>query len=64
MFNLLAISFALELLPEPAERDRLDAGREVAPLMKADDAIVIDTTDKTFEEQIEEMIHIIEKKLN
>jgi len=55
----------LEIVKENLlERDRLDTGREVAPLMKADDAIVIDTTEKTFEEQIEEMIHIIENKLN
>src|SRR5690625_7855831 len=52
----------LEMVKENLlERDRLDAGREVAPLMKADDAIVIDTTDKTFAEQIEEMLQIEEK---
>lgn len=44
-------------------RDQMDSSRAVAPLKKADDAIVIDTTSKTFEEQIEYMIHIIEKNL-
>ena len=44
-------------------RDLMDTRRTEAPLKKADDAIVIDTTDTTFEEQIEEMIHIIENTI-
>lgn len=44
-------------------RDQMDSSRAEAPLKKADDAIVIDTTNKTFEEQTEEMIHIIENKI-
>lgn len=34
------------------ERDRLDSERQVAPLRKAPDAVEIDTTDLTFEEQV------------
>src|SRR5690625_6697016 len=46
----------LEMVKENLlERDRVDAGREVAPLMKADDDIVIDTTDKKYEAKSEEM---------
>jgi CMP/dCMP kinase len=33
-------------------RDRSDAGRAVAPLRQADDAIPLDTTELTFEEQV------------
>src|SRR5690606_6062108 len=54
----------LEMIKENLEkRDHLDSTRAAAPLKKAADAIVIDTTRKTFEEQIREMIHIIETKI-
>ena len=46
------------------ERDYKDQNREADPLKKADDAIVIDTTGKTFEEQVAEMASIINEKLN
>jgi CMP/dCMP kinase len=46
------------------ERDEKDSTRKHDPLKKADDAIVIDTTGKTFEEQVTEMISIIQNKLN
>lgn len=45
-------------------RDQRDENRKNDPLRKADDAIVIDTTGKTFEEQVLEMISIINEKLN
>jgi cytidylate kinase len=35
------------------ERDRADSQREVSPLKMADDAIVVDTTELTFEQQVE-----------
>ena len=38
------------------ERDRIDTTREESPLRKADDAIVIDTTDMLAEEQVDEVI--------
>lgn len=34
-------------------RDKMDAGRKADPLKKADDAIEIDTSDKTFEQQVD-----------
>src|SRR5690606_1194646 len=37
---------------ELAERDRRDAAREVAPLRQAEDALLLDTTDMNFEEQV------------
>jgi CMP/dCMP kinase len=45
------------------QRDYKDRNRSADPLKQADDAVVIDTTGKTFEEQIEEMIHIIENRI-
>ena len=45
------------------ERDQKDKNRKADPLKRADDAIVIDTTGKTFEEQVAEMATIIRDKL-
>lgn len=44
-------------------RDHTDRNRKADPLAKASDAIVIDTTGKTFEEQVSEMILIIKENL-
>jgi len=38
-----------------AERDRKDSKRQADPLKKADDAIEIDTTNLTFEQQVDEI---------
>ncbi len=45
-------------------RDEKDQNRENDPLKKADDAIVIDTTGKSFEEQVQEMVSIIKENVN
>ncbi|CAN5383119.1 (d)CMP kinase [soil metagenome] len=45
-------------------RDYTDQNRFADPLKKADDAIVIDTTGKTFKEQVDCMSTIIKEKLN
>ena len=45
------------------KRDRIDSGRKHSPLKKADDAIEIDTTNLTFEEQVEKIYNICRKKL-
>lgn len=41
-----------------ARRDAADSGREVAPLMPADDAVVLDSTDLTTEQVIERIVQI------
>ncbi|TVP98473.1 MAG: (d)CMP kinase [Balneolaceae bacterium] len=46
------------------KRDWKDQSRKSDPLKKADDAILIDTTGKTFDEQITEITKIIEEELN
>ena len=40
------------------ERDRLDSERAVAPLRRAEDAVRVDTTALTFEEQIEAILEL------
>lgn len=42
-----------QIIKEIEERDKFDSTREVAPLKKAEDAIEIDTTNLTIEEQVE-----------
>jgi CMP/dCMP kinase len=41
------------------ERDRIDSEREVAPLRAADDAITVDTTALTFDEQIDAILELV-----
>ena len=56
-------SFSLEkTLEDIKERDAYDSSREIAPLKKADDAILIDTSDLTVEETIEKMKQLTEEK--
>jgi cytidylate kinase len=40
------------------KRDHLDSTREESPLRKADDAIIVDTTNLIFEEQVEEVLNL------
>ena len=52
----------LEMLErEIAERDRQDASREISPLVKAEDAIVLDTTSLTAEEAAERVAMLAER---
>jgi CMP/dCMP kinase len=39
-----------------AARDRLDSGRAVAPLRQADDAVALDTTHLSFDEQVDTIV--------
>ena len=41
------------------ERDKRDSGRDIAPLMKSEDAIIIDTTDRTIEQILDDILVII-----
>jgi cytidylate kinase len=40
------------------ERDRMDSEREVAPLRMAEDAVPVDTTSLTFDEQVERIVRL------
>lgn len=44
-----------KILKEIQKRDQYDSSRKVAPLKQADDAILVDTSDLTIDEVIEEM---------
>lgn len=42
-------------------RDYIDSNREVSPLRKADDAVVLDNTNLTMKEQLEFALHLLDK---
>lgn len=52
-----------EILKNVKERDYIDSHREIAPLTKAPDAVYIDSTGMTIEEEAEEVIKIIRGKI-
>ncbi|MEO1075440.1 MAG: (d)CMP kinase [Bacteroidota bacterium] len=47
---------------EIAERDRRDTQRAHAPLRQADDAVALDTTTHSIEEQVEHVLHLIAER--
>jgi cytidylate kinase len=44
------------------ERDRLDRTRAASPLYAADDAVVVDTTGKSVEEVVKEVMLVVEAR--
>lgn len=50
-----------EVLNGMIERHKLETEREIAPFVKADDAILIDTTRMSIEEVVDTIVQIIEK---
>ncbi|MFH1598782.1 MAG: (d)CMP kinase [Pseudomonadota bacterium] len=58
------VSVSLDsLLHEIAARDERDAGRAVAPLKPADDAVVVDSTGTPITEVIERVLSVLPEKL-
>jgi cytidylate kinase len=51
-----------EQLAALAERDRMDSQREDSPLRKAEDAILIDTTSLSIEEEVEAVLDLIKRR--
>lgn len=49
-----------EILKEIKIRDERDSTREISPLKKAEDAILVDSTNMTIEEVVEEVVRIVE----
>ncbi|UWD47357.1 (d)CMP kinase [Clostridioides difficile] len=45
-----------EVIEDIEKRDEIDSNREFAPLVKADDALEIDTTGKTIEQVVQEVV--------
>lgn len=50
-----------EIMQNLAERDRIDTEREVSPLRKADDAILLDNSTMTVDQQMDWVMGLIEK---
>jgi cytidylate kinase len=50
-----------QTLAEMMERDRRDSTRTDSPLKVADDAIVIDSTDRSIQEVFQEMMNLVQK---
>lgn len=48
-----------EVFKNLVERDELDMNRDVSPLRKAEDAIEIDTSNLTFEQQVNKIIELV-----
>jgi cytidylate kinase len=53
-----------EILANVIERDRIDSGREISPLKKADDAIVLDNSDINREQQLEWVLQKVRQLIN
>src|SRR6266850_2576210 len=51
-----------QTLAEMTERDRRDSTRTDSPLKVADDAIVIDSTDRSIQQVFQEMMDLVQKK--
>ena len=51
-----------EVLEGIKERNKLETERDIAPLVKADDAIVVDSTNLNIDEVVAEVIKIIKEK--
>jgi CMP/dCMP kinase len=52
-----------EVLDEIRRRDRRDRERQVAPLLQADDAVLVDTTEYSIEEQVEFVVDLVRERL-
>jgi CMP/dCMP kinase len=52
-----------EVLDNLIQRDKIDTTRKESPLRQADDALVIDTTNITLDEQIDEVVRLAVSKM-
>lgn len=53
-----------EVLKNLQERDYIDSHRETSPLAKADDALVLDNSDMTIDDQMKWLKDVIQKRFN
>lgn len=63
--ELLTKGYSVDLATlkqEIAERDRLDSERDCAPLIQATDAILLDTSDLTIEQVVQDILTICRRK--
>lgn len=52
------------VLDDLARRDRIDSGRETAPLRAADDALIVDSTDLTVDQVVAAIDKLIDERLD
>ena len=52
------------VLADMKERDQRDSGRAVAPLKQAEDAVLVDTTDKNLEESFRLLLQTVRERLS
>lgn len=52
-----------EVLAEMKRRDERDMNREIAPLRRAEDAVLLDTSELTLTQSVEAILYIIREKL-
>jgi len=52
-----------DIIKDIVQRDYQDEHRAIAPLKAADDSVVVDTSELTFEQSVEKIIEVIEAKL-
>ena len=57
-----SVNFA-DVLAEMNERDGADSSRAIAPTKAADDAVLFDNSDCTFEESVERVLEIVREKV-
>lgn len=50
-----------EQVEEISRRDKLDSGREASPLLRHKDAVVVDTTNLTIEQQVERVVQLFKQ---
>lgn len=53
-----------EVMANLRERDHIDTTREDSPLTKAEDAIVLDNSEMTFAQQVDEILSLASEKIN
>jgi cytidylate kinase len=51
-----------DLISQITRRDFLDANREISPLIKTKDAIIVDTSSLDVDEQIAKIVKIVNNK--
>jgi cytidylate kinase len=52
-----------EQVEEISRRDKLDSGREASPLLRHKDAVVVDTTNLTIEQQVERVVQLFSQSV-
>lgn len=53
-----------KILEEVNQRDYQDTHRDIAPLRRADDAVLLDTTELNFDEVVDQLLKLVEERRN